>query len=170
MLEAYKAEKADRLILLGDLLYHGPRNDLPKDYAPKEVIAMLNEHRDDLYVVRGNCDAEVDQMVLHFPIMADYCIIMDGERTIYASHGPVSYTHLDVYKRQLSTLGAFGLVFAMTGGGPAIMTTTLSIFMYQKAFIAYQIGYGMAIALFILAIGILLSLVYIRLIRANDGN
>lgn len=70
----------------------------------------------------------------------------------------------------LSTLGAFGLVFAMTGGGPAIMTTTLSIFMYQKAFIAYQIGYGMAIALFILAIGILLSLVYIRLIRANDGN
>ena len=80
MLEAYKAEKADRLILLGDLLYHGPRNDLPKDYAPKEVIAMLNEHRDDLYVVRGNCDAEVDQMVLHFPIMADYCIIMDGER------------------------------------------------------------------------------------------
>ena len=89
MLEAYKAEKADRLILLGDLLYHGPRNDLPKDYAPKEVIAMLNEHRDDLYVVRGNCDAEVDQMVLHFPIMADYCIIMDGERTIYASHGHV---------------------------------------------------------------------------------
>ena len=70
----------------------------------------------------------------------------------------------------LSTLGAFGLVFAMTGGGPAIMTTTLSIFMYQNAFIAYQIGYGMAIALFILAIGILLSLVYIRLIRANDGN
>ena len=62
-LEAYKAEKADRLILLGDLLYHGPRNDLPKDYAPKEVIAMLNEHRDDLYVVRGNCDAEVDQML-----------------------------------------------------------------------------------------------------------
>ncbi len=74
MLEAYDKEKADRLVLLGDILYHGPRNDLPKDYAPKEVIALLNERKDDLYVVRGNCDAEVDQMVLKFPIMADYCI------------------------------------------------------------------------------------------------
>ena len=89
MLEAYKKERADRLVLLGDLLYHGPRNDLPRDYAPKEVIAMLNEYREELYVVRGNCDAEVDQMVLQFPIMADYCIIMDGPRTIYASHGHV---------------------------------------------------------------------------------
>lgn len=89
MLEAYDKEKADRLVLLGDILYHGPRNDLPKDYAPKEVIALLNERKDDLYVVRGNCDAEVDQMVLKFPIMADYCIIMDGERTIYASHGHI---------------------------------------------------------------------------------
>lgn len=61
MLEAYDKEKADRLVLLGDILYHGPRNDLPKDYAPKEVIALLNERKDDLYVVRGNCDAEVDQ-------------------------------------------------------------------------------------------------------------
>ena len=87
MLDAYKQEKADRLVLLGDLLYHGPRNDLPKDYAPKQVIAMLNEVKEELYVVRGNCDAEVDQMVLQFPIMADYCIIMDNERTIYASHG-----------------------------------------------------------------------------------
>lgn len=68
MLEAYDKEKADRLVLLGDILYHGPRNDLPKDYAPKEVIALLNERKDDLYVVRGNCDAEVDQMVLKFPI------------------------------------------------------------------------------------------------------
>ena len=89
MLEAYKAENGDRLILLGDLLYHGPRNDLPRDYAPKEVIAMLNEYKNELYVVRGNCDAEVDQMVLQFPIMADYCMIMDGERTIYASHGHI---------------------------------------------------------------------------------
>ena len=89
MLEAYRAEKADRLVLLGDLLYHGPRNDLPKEYAPKDVIALLNEVKEELYVVRGNCDAEVDQMVLQFPIMADYCIIMDGERTIYASHGHV---------------------------------------------------------------------------------
>lgn len=89
MLDAYREEKVDRLILLGDLLYHGPRNDLPKEYAPKQVIAMLNEVKEELYVVRGNCDAEVDQMVLQFPIMADYCILMDGERTIYASHGHV---------------------------------------------------------------------------------
>lgn len=89
MLEAYEQEKADRLILLGDILYHGPRNDLPKEYAPKEVIAMLNAKKNELYVVRGNCEAEVDQMVLEFPVMADYCIIMDGERTIYASHGHV---------------------------------------------------------------------------------
>ena len=89
MLDAYKEEQADRLILLGDLLYHGPRNDLPKDYAPKQVIQMLNEVKEQLYVVRGNCDAEVDQMVLQFPIMADYCILMDGERTLYASHGHV---------------------------------------------------------------------------------
>ena len=89
MLDAYKEEQADRLILLGDLLYHGPRNDLPKDYAPPQVIQMLNEVKAQLYVVRGICDAEVDQMVLQFPIMADYCILMDGERTLYASHGHV---------------------------------------------------------------------------------
>lgn len=89
MLQAYEAEKADRLILLGDLLYHGPRNELPREYAPKEVIAMLNEKKTDLLVVRGNCDAEVDQMVLQFPIMADYCILLDGDRTIYCSHGHI---------------------------------------------------------------------------------
>ena len=89
MLEKYKEEQAERLVLLGDLLYHGPRNDLPKEYAPKEVIKMLNGMKNDIYAVRGNCEAEVDQMVLEFPVMADYCIIMDGERTIYASHGHV---------------------------------------------------------------------------------
>ena len=72
MLEAYQAEEADRLILLGDILYHGPRNDLPKEYAPKEVIAMLNPMKNDICAVRGNCEAEVDQMVLDFPVMADY--------------------------------------------------------------------------------------------------
>ena len=72
MLEAYHKEQGDRLVLLGDLLYHGPRNDLPRDYAPKQVIAMLNQWKEHLYVIRGNCDAEVDQMVLQFPIMADY--------------------------------------------------------------------------------------------------
>ena len=69
MLEAYQAEEADRLILLGDILYHGPRNDLPKEYAPKEVIAMLNPMKNDICAVRGNCEAEVDQMVIYMPHM-----------------------------------------------------------------------------------------------------
>ena len=71
MIEAYKREKADKLLVLGDLLYHGPRNDLPKDYNPKAVIAMLNAMKEDLLCVRGNCDTEVDQMVLEFPIFVD---------------------------------------------------------------------------------------------------
>jgi putative phosphoesterase len=87
MLEAYLREAADRLILLGDLLYHGPRNDLPEAYAPKRVIEMLNEYRRAILCVRGNCDTEVDQMVLEFPILADYCILPAGERLIYATHG-----------------------------------------------------------------------------------
>ncbi len=89
MIEAYQAEQAGRLILLGDILYHGPRNDLPKDYAPKEVIAMLNPLKNDICAVRGNCEAEVDQMVLDFPVMADYCIIIEQNRTIYATHGHI---------------------------------------------------------------------------------
>lgn len=87
MIDAFRREKADRLLLLGDILYHGPRNDLPKEYAPKEVIKMLNELKDFVFCVRGNCDTEVDQMVLEFPIMADYCIISIGDRLIYATHG-----------------------------------------------------------------------------------
>ena len=75
MLGAYKREKADRLVLLGDILYHGPRNDLPEGYAPKEVTVMLNAVKNELLCVRGNCDTEVDQMVLEFPIMADYCFL-----------------------------------------------------------------------------------------------
>lgn len=92
MLEAYREEKAERLVLLGDLLYHGPRNDLPKEYAPKEVIAMLNGMKNEIYAVRGNCEAEVDQMVLEFPVMADYCILALGDRTFYATHGHVYNT------------------------------------------------------------------------------
>ena len=87
LLEAFQAEQADRLLLLGDILYHGPRNDLPRDYAPKEVIAMLNPLKDRIFCVRGNCDTEVDQMVLEFPIMADYCILPVQDRLIYATHG-----------------------------------------------------------------------------------
>ncbi len=87
MTEAFHRENADRLLLLGDILYHGPRNDLPKDYAPKEVIAMLNALKQSIFCVRGNCDTEVDQMVLQFPVLADYCVLAAGERLIYATHG-----------------------------------------------------------------------------------
>ncbi len=89
MVQAFERENADRLLLLGDLLYHGPRNDLPKDYAPKEVIPMLNRLKPLLCCVRGNCEAEVDQMVLDFPVMADYCILPVGRRLLYATHGHV---------------------------------------------------------------------------------
>ena len=87
LIKAFDREDADRMLLLGDLLYHGPRNDLPKDYAPKQVIEMLNAHKNKIFCVRGNCDTEVDQMVLEFPIMADYCILPVGNRMVYATHG-----------------------------------------------------------------------------------
>ena len=85
--EINKKEEPDKIIVLGDLYYHGPRNDLPKEYAPKQVIAMLNEYKDRIYAVRGNCDAEVDQMVLEFPILADYAVFPAADRLIYATHG-----------------------------------------------------------------------------------
>lgn len=89
LLDAFREEQAERLVLLGDLLYHGPRNDLPREYAPKEIIALLNEHKNKIYAVRGNCEAEVDQMVLEFPVMADYCILSVDGRTFYATHGHI---------------------------------------------------------------------------------
>ena len=78
LLCAYEESKADRLVLLGDILYHGPRNDLPEGYSPKDVIALLNAKKEEVYAVRGNCEAEVDQMVLEFPVMADYMVIKIG--------------------------------------------------------------------------------------------
>ena len=89
LLDAFKKEGGERLVLLGDILYHGPRNDLPRDYAPKKVIEMLNEFKDRLLCVRGNCDTEVDQMVLSFPILADYAVIPAKDKLIYATHGHV---------------------------------------------------------------------------------
>ncbi len=91
MLERYRKEEAERLLLLGDLLYHGPRNDLPREYAPKEVISMLNEAREQLLCVRGNCDAEVDQMVLQFPVLADSMILYLEGHMVFATHGHVYY-------------------------------------------------------------------------------
>ena len=87
LLKAIEKENADRIILLGDILYHGPRNDLPRDYAPKKVIEMLNPIKEKLLCVRGNCDTEVDQMVLSFPVLADYAVIPVGDKLIYATHG-----------------------------------------------------------------------------------
>ena len=89
MQQAFEREQADRLLLLGDLLYHGPRNDLPREYAPKEVIPLLNGKKEKLLCVRGNCDAEVDQMVLEFPVLADYAVLPVGRRLIYATHGHI---------------------------------------------------------------------------------
>lgn len=87
LLAAFGREQADRLLLLGDLLYHGPRNDLPQGYAPKEVIAQLGGVKDKVFCVRGNCEAEVDQMVLPFPVLADYCLLEQKGRVIFATHG-----------------------------------------------------------------------------------
>lgn len=87
--ETFEKIKADKLLLLGDLLYHGPRNDLPEEYAPKAVIAMLNPLADRILAVRGNCEAEVDQMVLDFPVLADYSLIETGGVLIFATHGHV---------------------------------------------------------------------------------
>lgn len=87
LLEAYEREGAERLILLGDILYHGPRNDLPRDYAPKKVIGMLSAYKSRILAVRGNCDTEVDQMVLPFPILADYAVLALSDRLVYLTHG-----------------------------------------------------------------------------------
>ena len=87
LLEAYEREGAEKLLLLGDILYHGPRNDLPCEYAPKEVIAMLNPMKNKLLCVRGNCDTEVDQMVLSFPVLADYAVFWLDGKAVYATHG-----------------------------------------------------------------------------------
>jgi len=100
LFEAYDREGAERLLFLGDLLYHGPRNDLPGGYAPKKVISLLNERKESIFCVRGNCDTEVDQMVLEFPILADSMLLPLGERMIFATHGHKFNTdHLPPFKK-----------------------------------------------------------------------
>ena len=93
LLSRMEAENPDRLLLLGDLLYHGPRNEFPKGYETKEVFAMLNEVKDKILCVRGNCDSEVDQMVLEFPIMARHAILSADGVTVYATHGHIYHEH-----------------------------------------------------------------------------
>lgn len=87
LMAAFEREDAQRMLLLGDLLYHGPRNALPEGYDPPRVIALLNERKDRLLCVRGNCEAEVDQMVLRFPVLADYALLPLENRLIFITHG-----------------------------------------------------------------------------------
>lgn len=87
LLERFEAEKADKIIFLGDILYHGPRNDLPDGYAPKEVTALLNGIAEKLVCVRGNCDCEVDQMVLDFPVLAEYGVLLLDGKNVWITHG-----------------------------------------------------------------------------------
>ena len=87
LLEIVDRERAGKLLLLGDILYHGPRNPLPEQYNPKRVAAMLNGQKKKMLCVRGNCDSEVDQMMLEFPILAEYCLLSVGNRMIFTTHG-----------------------------------------------------------------------------------
>jgi len=89
LLNHYKKEGAERLVLLGDLLYHGPRNDLPKGYDCKKTAELLNAEKQNITSVRGNCDGEVDQMMLDFPILSDYALIYDGNVNMFLTHGHV---------------------------------------------------------------------------------
>lgn len=86
-IDKFIEEKADYIVILGDLLYHGPRNPLPEGYDPSSVLLTLNNYKEKIISVRGNCDSEVDQMVLEFPIMNDYTIIFNDNRRIFATHG-----------------------------------------------------------------------------------
>ena len=87
VLSRFEAEKPDQLILLGDILYHGPRNPIPEGYDPKETVELLNPLKERIVAVKGNCDSEVDQMLLQFPIMAEYCVILLEKRKIFLTHG-----------------------------------------------------------------------------------
>ncbi len=87
LIAAFQTENPDKLLLLGDILYHGPRNALPLSYSPQEVAALLNKYKEFLLCVRGNCEAEVDQMMLEFPVLADYAVLLWQGRTVYATHG-----------------------------------------------------------------------------------
>ncbi len=141
MKEAFAREEAARLLLLGDLLYHGPRNDLPPGYDPKGVAALLNSLKDSIFCVRGNCDAEVDQMMLSFPMMAEYAVLFWEGRTLYAIHGhqaglPESlplqpgdalltgHTHVPVLRREngIFRLNPGSLSIPKDGSAPGYLT------------------------------------------------
>ena len=115
LMTRFHEEGADRLLLLGDLLYHGPRNPLPEGYAPAEVAKLLNGYADRITAVRGNCDAEVDQMVLDFPCLGDYALVVDADTTLMLTHG-----HLDL-SRVVAGLPAGSFVLSHVKGiGPEV--------------------------------------------------
>lgn len=88
-LTKFEEEKADYIVLLGDLLYHGPRNPLPKEYNPKEVAELINKYKDRIIAVRGNCDSEVDQMLIEFPIMSDFSQVLIDNHRFFLTHGHI---------------------------------------------------------------------------------
>ena len=88
-LERYKEEKAKYIVVLGDVLYHGPRNPLPRDYNPEAVASLLNEYKDKIIAVRGNCDSEVDQILIDYPMMSDYSIMLCDDRRLFLTHGHI---------------------------------------------------------------------------------
>ncbi|MFV0381377.1 MAG: phosphodiesterase [Breznakia sp.] len=108
IIDAFERYKCDKLLLLGDILYHGPRNPLPKEYDPKQVIAYLSPYQDHIIACRGNCDSEVDQMVLPFSITADYQIIPMPKRKLYMSHGHIYHSEHLPYGIQTDDIFLFG--------------------------------------------------------------
>lgn len=89
VLNKFNEEKADYLVILGDILYHGARNPLPVEYNPKEVTGLINNYSDKIIAVRGNCDSEVDEMVLNFPIMSTYSNILYNNKRLFLTHGHI---------------------------------------------------------------------------------
>lgn len=108
-LEIFDKLNCDKLLILGDILYHGPRNPLPSHYDPKTVIELLNNYQDKIIALRGNCDSEVDQMVLNFEIMADYQTFKLGKRNVFATHGHL-YSPTDLSNLKKGDIFIFGHV------------------------------------------------------------
>ena len=153
VMEKYHSLNCDKIILLGDILYHGPRNPLPIGYNPKEVFDILNTYKDKIIAVRGNCDAEVDQWVLEFPMMCDYTMIYEKERQMFLTHGHIfnperlpvlleknaiflyGHTHIyELYKKDDLTICNPGSISLPKNGNPpsfAVMDDNLDIKLYE---------------------------------------
>ena len=113
MLKGYERECADKLILAGDILYHGPRNDLPDEYAPKQVAAMLNASKSSILCVRGNCEAEVDQMMLEFPCMADYAMLWIDNISVMVTARSYAYVGVPHWSKTTFSCGFVAVRFSM---------------------------------------------------------